>query len=284
MKTVCFKIFLLLTAMIVASPSRAQQLVEAVPDKNNQKVIKRYNSFHFNFRAAITDPSAMNVGYTAIFGVKENSIMSTKDVEVNVVKRWVQDAVIDDLDNRMYFIEIKNKTSQPLYIDKSRCFRIYHDGSKYCYFDAERDDSSKTPRILVIPPHAKKNLCDYKAVVIDKGKYPEVKIIDYPEDFHWNAKEAGVGEGSLAQFDVITFTEDNSPYLRSFELAYSNEKDFSAYSLLTINCYIRELIGCFYPEMYQYENVFDRMGAGQYTITNCEYGYGGVNPNRRTGE
>ena len=270
-----------LMAMAVLVPSYAQKLVDAGPDKNNQKVIKRYNCFHY--RAGFPDPSAMNIGYTAVFGVMKNSVMSTDDVEVNVVKRWVKDAVINDMENRMYFIEIKNKTDVPLYIDKSRCYRIYHDSTRYCYYDAERDDTAKQ-RFLVIPPHKKKNLCDYTAVVINKGKYPEVKIIDYPEDFHWDAKAAGASEGTLKDGNFILFSEDNSPYYRSFEIAYSKQKDFSEYSLLTMNFYIRQLIGCFYPELYQFDNVFERLGADQYTITNCEYGYGGVNPRRRVGE
>ena len=282
MKISYFKFFLFLMAMTISAPSYAQKMVETGPDKNNQKVINRYN--HFTFRAGYPDPSGMSNGFTAVFGVKNNSVMSTDDVEVNVVKRWVKDAVIDDMDNRMYFVEIKNKTGEPLYIDKSRCYRINHDGTKYCYFDPERDDTTMKQRIIVIPPHAKKNLSDYNAVKINKGKFPELKIIDYPEDFHWDAKAAGICEGYLNDYEVRLFSEDNSPYYRSFEIAYSKEKDFSAYSLLTMNFYIRQLIGCFYPELYREYDIFDRIGGDEYTITNCEYGYGGVNPRRRTGE
>jgi hypothetical protein len=44
---------------------------------------------------------------------------------------------------------------------------------------------------------------------------------------------------------------------------------------------MRQLIGCFYPELYRDNDIFDRFGGDQYTITNCEYGYGGVNRFRR---
>ena len=225
--------------------------------------------------------SGRAIGYTAVFGVKENSIMSTDDAEVNVVKRWVQDAAVDDMENRMYFVEIKNKSDQTLYIDKSHCYRVYHNGKKYCYFNPERDDTTQIHRIIAIPPHGKKNLSDYRATLIKKKKYSELKIIDYPEDFHWDARVAGVCEGYLGDYEVRLFTEDKSPYYRTFVIAYSKDEDFSTYSLLTINFYMRQLIGCYYPELYRDNDIFDRLGGNQYTITNCEYGYGGVNRFRR---
>ena len=274
------KLEIVIILMLLPMISQAQQLLDATPDKNNQKVIKRYN--YYSHRGASPSSTGRAIGYTAVFGVKRNSIMSTEDVEVNVVKRWVQDAAVDDMENRLYFVEIKNKTNKPLYIDKSHCYRIYHDGRKYCYYDPERDDTSLVQRVIVIPPHSKKNLSDYRAILTKKGPFPELKIIDYPEDFHWDAKVAGICEGFLSDYEVRSFTEDTSPYYRSFEITYSKDADFSTYSLLTINFYMRQLIGCFYPELYRENDIFDRLGANQYTITNCEYGYGGVNRFRRT--
>ena len=275
----CLKSILFLMVMTMSAAMYAQTMVFAAPDKNNQKVVKRYNCY--SHRGYYSVQSARAVGFTAVFGVKKNSIMSTDDAEVNVVKRWVQDAAVDDMENRMYFVEIKNKSDQTLYIDKSHCYRVYHNGKKYCYYDPERDDTSQIHRIIAIPPHGKKNLSDYRATLIKKKKYSELKIIDYPEDFHWDAKVAGVCEGFLGDYEVRLFTEDKSPYYRTFVIAYSKDEDFSTYSLLTINFYMRQLIGGYFPELYRDNDIFDRLGADQYTITNCEYGYGGVNRFRR---
>lgn len=273
-----YRILLSVMAIILSMPMYAQELIDAVPDKNNQKVIKRYNRYrhrpHF-----ISD---LPVGFTAVFGVRTNSVMSTEDIEVNVVKRWVQDAAIDDNEHRLYFVEITNKTDQPLYIDKSHCYRIYNDGSKYCYYDPNRDDTCTAQRVITIPPHSKKNLSDYNAVLIKNGNIPELKIIDYPEDFNWDARAAGVYEGFIQTYEVRTFAEDKSPYYRSFLITYSKDEDFSTYSLLPIHFYMRQLIGGFYPELYQSDHFFERLGGDQYTITNCEYGYGGVNRLRKT--
>ena len=279
MKRMCLKSVLFLMAMTMSAAMYAQTMVFAAPDKNNKKVVKRYNCY--SHRWGYPHMSGRAIGYTAVFGVKENSIMSTDDAEVNVVKRWVQDAAVDDMENRMYFVEIKNKSDQTLYIDKSHCYRVYHNGNKYCYYDPERDDTSQIHRIIAIPPQGKKNLSDYRATLIKKEKYSELKIIDYPEDFHRDAKVAGVCEGFLGDYEVRLFTEDKSPYYRTFVIAYSKDEDFSTYSLLTINFYMRQLIGCYFPELYRDNDIFDRLGGNQYTITNCEYGYGGVNRFRR---
>ena len=279
MKTTYFKCLLFFTAMTLSMPLRAQTMVLLQPDKNNQKVIKRYNCYYH--KANFSHPSGLPIGYTAVFGVRTNSIMSTDDVEVNVVKKWVQDAAVNDMENRVYFVEIKNKSNETLYIDKGHCYRVYHNGKKYCYFDPERDDTTAIKRIIAIPPHSKRYLSDYRAELKNKGKYSELKILDYPEEFHWDARIAGVCEGFLQTGEVRSFTEDKSPYYRSFVITYSKDRAFSTYSLLTINFYMRQLIGCFYPELYSDNDVFDLLGGNQYTITNCEYGYGGVNRFRR---
>ena len=277
-KSLYYRILMSVMAIILSMPIYAQELIDAVPDKNNQKVIKRYNRYQHRARFISDQP----IGFTAIFGVRTNSIMSTEDIEVNVVKRWVQDAALDDNELRLYFVEITNKTDRPLYIDKSRCYRFYNDGSKYCYYDPNRDDTCTAQRVIAIPPHSKKNLSDYNAVMMKSGNISELKIIDYPEDFNWDAKAAGIYEGFIQTYDVRTFPEDKSPYYRSFLITYSKDEDFTTYSLLPINFYMRQLIGGFYPELYQSEHFFERLGGDQYTITNCEYGYGGVNRLRKT--
>ena len=272
------KSLLFLMAMVMSMQVYAQKMIFAAPDKSNQKVIKRYNRYHHRSGGY---SSYGAVGFTAVFGVRTNSIMSTDDVEVNVVKRWIPDAAINDQDNRLYFVEIKNKSDQTIYVDKAKCFRIYNRRNRFCYYDAERDDTSSAQRIIAIPPHATRNLSDYKAVLTKKSKYSELKIIDYPEDFNWDARSAKICEGFLNSDEVRSFPEDASPYYRSFLITYSKEKDFSTYSFLTINFYMRQLIGRYYPELYRDNDIFERLGADKYTITNCEYGYGGVNRFRR---
>ena len=269
MKMYCFKILLLMMAMVVSLPSHAKKLVFLAPDNNNQKVIKRYNRYKHRHNSLPT----RSQGYTAIFGVRTNSVMSTDEAEVNVVKKWVPDVAVNDQDNCLFFVEIKNKTDDTIYVDKGYCFRIYNNGRRYRYYDPNIELPDSAKRYIAIPPHSKRNLSDYKAVLVDKGKYKELKIIDYPEEFDWTAQSAGVYKGYLHEDEVRTFTEDNSPYYRSFLISYSKDKTFSEYSYMIINFYMRQLIGSFYPELYKgtFGSDFSRIGGDKYTITSCEW-------------
>ena len=228
----------------------AQQMVYVGPDKNNQKVIERYNRCHYRISLAQVLLSGNNKSkdFTAIFGVKTNSLMSNDDIEINFLKKWVDDPIYNDKENRVYFVEIKNKTSDTIFIDRSRCFRMDSDGSRYCYYDSlKRQDANSTKRMMAIPPHGKRNLTDYRWVKHEDGNY--VEIVEYPEEFLWNLNAAGMYEGFVNYDEVKYFTEENSPYYRTFLIAYSKQPDFSTYSLATINFYIREIIGWRYSEV-----------------------------------
>ena len=228
----------------------AQKMVYVGPDDKNQKVIRRYNRCHYRLTPAqvLLSHSGKSKDFTAIFGVKTNSLMSNDDVEINFLKKWVDDPIYNDKEDRVYFVEIKNKTSDTIFIDRSRCFRMDSDGSRYCYYDSlKRQDANSTKRMLAIPPRAKRNLTDYRWVKHKEGNY--VEIVEYPEEFLWNLDAAGMYEGYICHDDVKTFTEENSPYHRTFLIAYSKQPDFSTYSLATINFYIREIIGWRYSEV-----------------------------------
>ena len=233
----------------------AQEMVYVGPDKNNQKVIDRYNRCHYRISLSQVLLSGNNKSkdFTAIFGVKTNSMMSNDDIEINFLKKWVDNPIYNDKEDRVYFVEIENKTSDTIFIDRSRCFRMDSDGSRYCYYDSlKRQDANSTKKMIAIPPRAKRNLTDYRWVKHEDGNY--VEIVEYPEEFLWNLDAAGMYEGYVCYDDVKTFTEENSPYYRTFLIAYSKQADFATYSLATINFYIREIIGWRYSEQIK-ENV-----------------------------
>jgi len=262
----------ILCCLLCSTTLVAQQMVYVGPDKNNQKVIRRYNRCHYRLTSAqvLLSHSGKSKDFTAIFGVKTNSLMSNDDVEINFLKKWVDDPIYNDKENRVYFVEIKNKTSDTIFIDRSRCFRMDSDGSRYCYYDSlKRQDMNSTKKMIVIPPHDKRNLTDYRWVKHADGNY--VEIVEYPEEFLWNLNAAGMYEGYVCYDDVKTFTEENSPYYRTFLIAYSKEPDFATYSLATINFYIREIIGWRYPEVIRDEiKEISRMrltGEYKYSIT-----------------
>lgn len=253
-----------LTAM---AQQASRKLVNAEPDKHNQKVINRYNQCHANPGLYAGPELAMD--FTAIFWVKENSVMSTPDIEVTIVKKRIGNPIYNDKEDRVYFVQIKNKTGQPIYVDRGNSFRIDSDSTRYCYYDPrKRVDSLHRERILTIPPHARRNLTDYRYIRTPKANYPE--IVEYPEEFLWNMQAVGIRKGYVHRGESRIFTQDTTPFSRTFEICYSKESDFSTFSLARINCYIREIIGIYYPENYEYDILRDRrdiVGDDTYSIT-----------------
>lgn len=259
---------IILFCLLCSMTAMAQKMVYVGPDKKNQKVIDRYNRCHYRVPLGqqLMSYSGKAKDFTAIFGVKNNSLMSNDDIEINFLKKWVDNPIFNDQEDRVYFVQIKNKTSDTIYIDRSRCFRTDSDGSKYCYYDSTKcSDTLSTQRMIAIPPHAKRNLTDYRWV---KNKRGYAEIVEYPEDFLWNLEAAGMYEGYVYYDEVKTFSEGNSPFYRSFIIAYSKQADFATYSLAPINFYIREIIGWHYPESIKETTKNVRLtGDDQYSIT-----------------
>ena len=266
------KILLLLLLCSITSMAQEtpRKMIETAPDKNNQKVIKRYNRFYYHRSLTPSYGPYIRPGspYTAIFGVGTNSTMSNDDIEVNVIKKWVISPLFTDKEERVYFVEIKNKTKKTIYIDKSHCFKILNDGSRKSYYDLKRHaDWSQKERYIAIPPRSKKNLSDYRWQMSESGKYPV--ILEYPETFDWSPAEVGINVDFLPYEGDVRYTEKDSPYHISFVINYSKEKDFSTYSMVKIDFYIRQLICIYFPEIYSRDDIPGMRLSDKYTITNC---------------
>ena len=260
-------LFCMLCSLVAIAQSATRKEMTVEPDNRNQKIISRYNKCHKS--VYMYPDERLSKDFTAIFWVDENSVMSTPDVEVTIVKKRIDNAIYDDKEDRVYFVQIKNKTDQPLYIDRGSCYRIDSDGTRYCYYDPRNPvDSLHKERVLTIPPRAIKNLTDYRWIKNPQSNL--VEIVEYPEEFMWNLKAVGISVGYVHNGESRLFTEKTTPFRRTFQISYSKESDFSTYSLAQINCYIREIIGCYYPENYQYDKMQSRLlveGVDEYSIT-----------------
>lgn len=247
----------------MAQPT-SRKLVNVEPDKYNQKIINRYNQCHK--RTDIYPENRKTKDFTAIFGVTANSMMSNQDIEISFMKKRIGNPIYNDKEDRVFFIQIKNKTGQTVYIDRGSCFRIDSDGSRYCYYDpSRRVDSLFRERVLVIPPQGQKILTDYHWIKNKEGNY--VEMVEYPEEFLWNMEAVGICEGYVNYHESRLFTEKTSPFYRTFEISYSKDEDFSTYSLARVNCYIKEIIGYYYPEIFQYSRNNNLLvGDDEYSI------------------
>ena len=118
------------------SPERQNNgMIKKTADSNNKNIIDKHNIIHPNFDGK--EPSNKICKSCSFkLGVKSTSIMSNEDVEMEFVGevRWGYD--YDD--ELCYFINIRNKTDRVLYVDRGNCFKVFNDGSSYCYYDASK--------------------------------------------------------------------------------------------------------------------------------------------------
>ena len=118
------------------SPERHNNgMIKKTADSNNKNIIDKHNIIHPNFDGK--EPSNKNCNYCTVkYGVHSTSIMSNGEIEMEFVRKIVCGYDYDD--ELCYFINIRNKTDKVLYIDRGNCFKVYNDGSSYCYFDASK--------------------------------------------------------------------------------------------------------------------------------------------------
>ena len=115
-------------------------LIERKVADNNAELIARYNKRHDGFTDREPTDKVAKEGY-AILGVTKESVLSNEDIEVEFVcfteeeyKRNYEPK-ISYMDNGWYYIYIKNKTNNTLYIDLGNTFRIKNSGKVKVYYD-----------------------------------------------------------------------------------------------------------------------------------------------------
>lgn len=112
-------------------------------------------------------------------------------------------------------------------------------------------------RVIAIPPHSTKKLCENKLVNITKETWK--KIIDPNEDFrffyygdrtdgsfescyNW-ASHFGLYKGDLKLGQVLNFTEQTTPYRRDYYITYSTSESFNNYTTMEFSLYMQQAYG-----------------------------------------
>ena len=261
------------------SISSAPEYVEAIPAANNQELISMYNR---EVKIKSDEPNDKDASYcTPILGVASTSIMSTDEVEVRIVPQILYQKVGWDY-HLKYAIELTNKTDKLLYIDLVNSFRIGIGGKSESYYSHESKTVSNSSssgiglnlgavtgalgiggaigtlaggtivgggsqggvsttytnnRILTIAPHSKQFLSEYKEVNVKGGKWECLSDIEHYE-FTFGKR------GIVKKNNVVALSEKDSPYKAGHIITYSSDINFSKYSTLKVNLYVRNIIGC----------------------------------------
>lgn len=109
------------------------QFTKKLPASNNVDLISTYNTI-YQPTSSIVKKNKRTPHYMLIYGMKQSSILSNEDIEINLV-RTPAPLSSYGLPHIVYYINIKNKTNKTIYIDKGNCFRIFHNGSSVTFFE-----------------------------------------------------------------------------------------------------------------------------------------------------
>lgn len=119
-------------------------------------------------------------------------------------------------------------------------------------------------RIVSIPPHGMKIIRDFK---LAKIKSEKVEIVARGEELYfgysWPDKEIwggiqyqqhSIAKDIVREGEVLNFSFAESPLVLEYIFTYSNVPDFSTYSVVKSNLYMRSLLGYEYSRTYIYNS------------------------------
>lgn len=277
-----------------APDNNTPRLIKKGPAENNEMLIKRYKTDVRQKGNPLKDDAPYCSVY---LGVTKNSIISNEDVEIsfpqdaeNYFLKYFDIAIKNKTDHVIYIdkgncFRLINGKDPYCYYNASEQTTVGNSGGGMASLGlgtvanvvgiggiagqlanaisvggGSSTSSSTTyisQRIIPIPPHSTKNLCEKKVVSITKNKW--AKTIDPNEDFrtydygertdgawcnsHLYASPFGLYKGDLKLGQVISFNEETTPYKRIYYLTYSNSENFSSYTTLEFTLFLQQAYG-----------------------------------------
>lgn len=253
---------------ISSEAPKEQSLVPIGPDERNKDLLSEHNepiTFH-----------KVKIGgrpyYCPMYhlAVDPNSILSNKHCEVffEFKESWSRGYHWSSNDSWIW--GVKNKTDKVIYVDLTKTYstdnfgesRFYYNDTQVSVmrtsgsansqnigigiFGASRTNASgggslisySNPKILVIPPHGKVYVAEFKEVCTDTATY---QTISEGENFYPGSKLGYLIK--IGEKEVKFYTPANTPYFKRYTVTYSFNEDFASYSELRFKLYVKEAYG-----------------------------------------
>lgn len=103
-------------------------------------------------------------------------------------------------------------------------------------------------RILTIPPHGYQKLTDFNIVKVNTGI--GIEVLDRGEELLYGIKinsgefrDCNIKKGEVTKGDVINYEPENSAIKYQYVITYSTKQDFTTYSNLKAELYLKQLLG-----------------------------------------
>lgn len=250
---------------------------------NNAELIRKYRPEMHVTTDLSEKPSKW---FFPVMAVAESSVLSNEDLEIAIVPHVVSYSGTISLIR--YYIEIKNKTGNTIYVDKANTFRIDPDGSYKSYFDTNQIHITAgsgsgaglnlggIAHVLGIGGAAgtlanatsvggmsqnsvTKSYSQQRILTIppqataNLSEYKQVQVRGQHYEKLSEAESWGwelESSDTLKKGECIYYNEEESPYEAKYYITYSTHADFSSYSILNFSIYARCIIGERYFDSY----------------------------------
>lgn len=247
-------------------------IVTAKPaDASNANLLLQYNRDIVPVKSQKAKKGTIwNLRQYVSYGITNGSIISNEDIEV-LFERAVY---IDKYFNSYYVynIKVKNKTTETIYIDLAKSTRTETDGSYRVYYDPSKITTTTTgiasagavhfglvsvgggtsgsastihnPKAQVILPakstgyfseHTLKALHFQTYIWQPRSKFELVSEGEYLAN-EKISERAHIGE-------VVTFTEENSPYKLNYKICYAKGDDTKNLYTMDFTLFVHQLFG-----------------------------------------
>lgn len=270
--------------------------VAAAPAENNEALIREYNleQHEYNIKDSKKSHTKPANAYVGTLGVTSTSILSTKDIEITL--RQAQEGEMSFMrqyeigdefslknDGNVplvkYVIEITNKSSKVIYVDKASCFRTSSTGKTRYYYNSNKVSTVSSGNNGVgVNMGAVTNAMGVGGVVgslangvtVGGGKQnstivehqnerllvipPKGKVLlskdDYIDIKGGNDLVTGISENlvcprieGLLRNEVQEFTEENSPMTYNYMITYSFSNELYKCNSVNFGVYLKDAYG-----------------------------------------
>lgn len=262
-----------------SSSASTSRCIEKAPDSHNAELIKWHNpepNFVMKGQGGTVSQAI------SVLKVSDKSVLSTDELEMRFVRKVVNYSNYCSL--RRYYIELKNKSNDIIYIDKALCSRSSDNGDCYSYYDNKEVNISEGKSSNVggsIGLGSVAGALGVGGVIgtlangISLGggsgsnssistSYSQQRFIAIPpggaaylteyKGEMVNKKWVQISEadqfvvpcGKMKKREYRSYSENDSPCHFNFVIVYSKSPNFDTYSFLNANVYVSYMIGCGY--------------------------------------
>lgn len=242
--------------------------VKAKPADDNKEQKEKYASLP---KMVLKPSEKKSKDFFPIMAFTDSSVISTNELTV-----FIEPEAVEYYDKGWkvklgYSILFVNKTKQPIYIDRANCFRRFNDYDTKSYFDnkqitvshgnsksggvgvgigaigigvggtsaSSHSETYGVDRFLIIGPESKAHLTEYSYIRLSESKalFKTVSDIEY-WGFYLNSNDFSIKKG-----EVITYTEEETPYSNKYFITYSTDQEFKQAYTFEFELYAKYIVG-----------------------------------------